>query len=109
MTKETFTKKCAESKELGLWQETAKIAIQTNRVDLYIQHWIDQYLDKGSRHSVKNTLTPELLEALKLFVCDDVMGEDHSMQLRLIAKTRKIAELKKMIEQLKRQVKGYNK
>lgn len=111
MTKKQFTEKCAESPELGLWQETAKIAIKTDRIDLYIQHWIDQYMDKGSRHSVEQMLPKELLSELKLFVCDDILGEDHAMRIKLMSKTTKIAELKKIIadqkvviEQLKKQI-----
>jgi len=111
MTKQTFTEKCAESPELGLWQETARIAIKTDRIDLYIQHWIDQYMDKGSRHSVESMLPEELLAELKLFVCDDILGEDHAMRIKLVSKTTKIAELKKIIadqkiviDQLKKQI-----
>jgi len=104
MTKQTFTEKCAESPELGLWQETAKIAIKTNRIDLYIQHWIDQYMDKGSRHSVESMLPKELLSELKLFICDEIMGEEHSMFVLLRRKTNKIAEQRLIIEQLKKQI-----
>ena len=111
MTKQTFTEKCAESTELGLWQLTAKTAIKMERVDLYIQHWIDQYMDKGSRHSVESMLSEELLAELKLFVCDDILGEDHAMRIKLVSKTTKIAELKKIIadqkvviDQLKKQI-----
>ena len=114
MTKQTFTEKCSESTELGLWQLTAKTAIKMDRVDLYIQHWIDQYMDKGSRHSVESTLSKELLSELKLFICDSILGEDHAMRIKLVSKTTKIAELKKIIadqkvviDQLKMQIRHF--
>jgi hypothetical protein len=114
MTKQTFTEKCSESTELGLWQLTAKTAIKMDRVDLYIQHWIDQYMDKGSRHSVESMLSKELLSELKLFICDSILGEDHAMRIKLVSKTTKIAELKKIIadqkvviDQLKMQIRHF--
>jgi hypothetical protein len=54
-------------------------------------------MDKGSRHSVESMLPKELLGELKLFICDSILGEDHAMRIRLLSKTTKIAELKKII------------
>jgi hypothetical protein len=112
MTKQTFTEKFIEIPNLSdFWKTMAEECIEQNNQETFVSLLIDQYLIKGSRRSVEKRLTPELLAELKLFVCDNILGEDHAMRMKLVSKTTKIAELKKIIsdqkvviEQLKKQI-----
>ena len=98
MTKQTFTEKFAELPNLKpFWRNVAKEVIKQNEYDALITLLVDQYTMRGSRGQVENLLSEELLAELKLFVCDDILGEDHAMRIKLVSKTTKIAELKKII------------
>lgn len=115
MTKKQFTEKFAELPNLKpIFVTFAKECLKRDVYDgedSLVQYLIDQYGNRGSRKQIESMLSEELLAELKLFVCDDILGEDHAMQIRLVSKTTKIAELKKIvvgqkvvIEQLKKQI-----
>jgi len=115
MTKKQFTEKFAELPNLKrAFRFMANESIRTNDFsskDSFTQFLIDQYTTRGSRQEVESMLSEELLSELKLFVCDDILGEDHAMRIKLMSKTTKIAELKKIIadqkvviDQLKKQI-----
>ena len=105
MTKQTFTEKCAELPNLKqMFRFLANESIRTNDFsskDSFAQFLIDQYTTRGSRQEVESMLSEELIAELKLFVCDDILGEDHAMRIKVVSKTTKIAELKKIIEDQK--------
>ena len=112
MTKQTFTEKFAELPNLlDFWKDTVNECIEQNDHETFVSLLIEQYLARGSREIIEKRLTPELLSELKLFTCDYIMGEDHAMRIKLVSKTTKIAELKKIIadqkvviNQLKKQI-----
>lgn len=64
MTNRNFTEKIAAA-QIGIWSDAAKIALETNDVDLFVQHWVEQYLDEGSRPAVERTLGKELTNFIK--------------------------------------------
>jgi hypothetical protein len=101
MTKKQFTEKFAELPNLKpIFVTSAKECLKGDVYDdedSLVQYLIDQYGNRGSRKQIESMLSEELLAELKLFVCDDILGEDHAMQIRLVSKTTKIAELKKII------------
>lgn len=66
-TKRGFTKDVM-NKGLGLWSISAKLAIDTDRIELFVSHWIEQYQDEGSRSEVKRMLGPQLTKELKSFI-----------------------------------------
>jgi len=115
MTKKQFTEKFAELPNLKpIFVTFAKECLKGDVYDdedSIVQYLIDQYGNRGSRKQIEQMLSEELLSELKLFVCDNILGEDHAMRIKLMSKTTKIAELKKIIadqkiviEQLKKQI-----
>jgi hypothetical protein len=66
MTKLEFTQ-AISSKGKGIIPNTAKIAIQTGQIDLYIEEWLEQCSRTKSRKHVKNLLGDELFNALQTF------------------------------------------
>jgi hypothetical protein len=72
MTKQQFTEYIAENpKGFGIWAMAAELAIKDCNFDLYVQHWIDQYLDPGSRGNVVRTLGEDLTNALIKIINQD--------------------------------------
>jgi len=63
MTKQAFTEAIRDG-ELGIWSMAAHSAIESKQVDLFIDHWKEQYVDEGSRPSVERMLGKDLLAAL---------------------------------------------
>ena len=105
MTKQQFTEKFAELPNLRTaFRFLATESIKDNCFDgedSLVQFLIDEYTTRDSREEVESMLSEELLAELKLFVCDDILGEDHAMRMKLMSKTTKIAELKKIVEDQK--------
>lgn len=66
MTKLEFTQTIASRGE-GVIPNTAKIAIETDQIDLYIEEWLEQCSRVKSRKHVKNLLGDELFNALQSF------------------------------------------
>jgi hypothetical protein len=66
MTKKQFTKAISKGK-FGVWTKAAKIALEQKRIDLFVQHWLDQDSSAGSTKWVQKTLEGELYEALQTF------------------------------------------
>jgi hypothetical protein len=70
MTKKEFTQIIAEGK-FGVWTPAAKYALQEDQIDLFIEHWLEQDADPGSRPMVVRMLEGELYEALQTFKKDE--------------------------------------
>jgi hypothetical protein len=66
MTKLEFTQAIANKGE-GVIPNTAKIAIETSQIDLYIEEWLEQCSREVSCKHVKNLLGDELFNALQTF------------------------------------------
>lgn len=77
MTSKEFTEKVA-SLDMGIWSDAARIALLTvvdvfndeyksltDRTDLFVQHWVEQYDDPGSRPLVEKMLGEELTEFIR--------------------------------------------
>jgi len=56
MTKKEFTEEISERDRFGIWRIAAKQALESNQIDLYIEHWTDQYNDVNSRPTVERIL-----------------------------------------------------
>lgn len=65
MDKKEFTQAIANRSDLGTWSLAAQNAIDTERFDLYVDHWKEQYEDKGSRQSVIRMLGNDLIDHLE--------------------------------------------
>lgn len=70
MTKKEFTQKIAQGK-FGLWAQAAKYALENDEIELFIEHWLEQDADPGSRPMVVRMLEGELYEALQTFKVDE--------------------------------------
>ena len=69
-TKEQFVEIIATAEHsfrFGLWRDMAKSALKDNKVDLYVEHWLEQDDDPGSRPMVQKMLTNGLYEVLQSF------------------------------------------
>lgn len=64
MTNKEFTEQIAAA-QMGIWTGAAKIALQFDDVDLFVQHWVEQYLDEGSRPAVERMLNEEQTDFIK--------------------------------------------
>lgn len=65
MTTKQFTEYIFKHRQdLNIWAVAAEIAIKEINFDLYVQHWIDQYNDPGSRGSVIRMLGKEMTNEL---------------------------------------------
>lgn len=105
MTKQQFTQKFSELPNLlEFWKDMVNECIEQKDYETFVSLLIEQYFTRVTREIIEKRLTPELLSELKLFVCDEIMGEDHAMFVLLRRKTNKIAEQRLIIEQLKKQI-----
>lgn len=64
MTNKNFTEEIAAAK-ISIWSNAAKIALEINAVDLFVQHLVKQYLDEGSRPAVERMLGKELTKFIQ--------------------------------------------
>ena len=64
MTNKEFTEQIA-AEQMGIWTGAAKLALQFDDVDLFVQHWVEQYLDEGSRPAVERMLNEEQTDFIK--------------------------------------------
>ncbi len=72
MTKREFTQRIAEAKKgFGVWTLGAKFALEQNEIDLYVEHWLEQGADPGSRPMVVRMLEGELYDTLQTFKKDE--------------------------------------
>jgi len=106
MTKKQFTEKFAKLEGLNpFWRDLANEIIEQEDYNQLVSLLSTKYTIIGvSRDSVESMISEELLSELKLFICDEIMGEEHSMFVLLRRKTNKIAEQRLIIEQLKKQI-----
>jgi hypothetical protein len=68
MTKKEFTEEIAKNADFGILQFAAQYSLETNQIDKYVKHLIDQYNDIKSRRSVERMLGNELTNAFKKFI-----------------------------------------
>lgn len=66
MTKQEFTKACAEQ-ITGILKAGAIVAYKTGNHDLFVQELIEQDSDEGSRSGTARALGPDLYEKLQSF------------------------------------------
>lgn len=67
MTNKEFTEQIAAA-QMGIWTGAAKLALQFDDVDLFVQHWVEQYLDEGSRPAVERMLNEEQTDFIKQII-----------------------------------------
>jgi hypothetical protein len=105
MTKQDFTKKCADLPNFGLMAHVAKLCVEHSNEDGYVHDMVYDFLNKDSRQFLIKNLTTELLDALKLFVCDNIFDESDSVFKILERRRKTISQLRVDVKNLKRQIK----
>jgi hypothetical protein len=80
MTKIEFADAIADA-NMGLWSTSAYRAIENNQTDLFVDHWREQYEDKGSRPTVERMLGKELTAALLSIIMPNFLKPDQKLEL----------------------------
>ena len=67
MTRKEFVETISKADGFGIWKPDAQLALDTDRIDLYVEHCLEQDDDSGSRPNVKKMLGDGLYRELQSF------------------------------------------